>query len=113
MRDEAWDEYKAQETLQFFSGHYEGKERPNMTEIITVIRDKHDGCLPIPFIGTPSAVWAPHQGVVTFKRKKLVQFPMKEVAPWKWGTRSRFSLEKMIALSTNFAGMGGGEYYDR
>ncbi|GFH50322.1 hypothetical protein CTEN210_06798 [Chaetoceros tenuissimus] len=31
LRDEAWDEYKAQETLQFFSGNYEGKERPNMT----------------------------------------------------------------------------------
>lgn len=113
LRDEAWDEYKAQETLQFNSGHYEGKERPNMTEIIKGLRNKHQGCLPIPYIGTPSEVWAPHDGVVTFKGNQRVKFPMQKEAPWEWGTRSRFSIEKMIALSTNFAGMGGGEYCNR
>jgi hypothetical protein len=85
IRDEAWNEYKAKETLAFFTNSFEA--RPNMTDIVLSIRDKHGGNLPMPYVFTPEVVENKYSGNVLV-RSKFIQFPEKNVRPFEWGSRS-------------------------
>ena len=107
IKQEAWDDYKAEESLKYFtSKNFNEEARPDMTKMILGIRDKYNGNLPVPFIGTADAVWSPYTGTMTLRRS-TVDFPIADTKPFEWGTRSRFSVENLIALSTNFPGSNG------
>jgi hypothetical protein len=84
IRDEAWDEYKAQETLAFFTNSFE--KRPNMTDIVLSIRDKHGGNLPMPYVFTPDVVENKYSGNVQVG-EKMIQFPEENVRPFEWGSK--------------------------
>lgn len=105
---EAWIEYQAEEALNYRTNNFDAGARPSMTKALLSVRDRGDnnGNLPPPFIGTPDAVYSPYHGTIVLRRSK-VDFPLKAVKPFEWGTRSRFSLETLMALSTNFPGSSG------
>lgn len=83
IKQEAWDYHKAQgKSLNNFTSHNFNEEaRPNMTKAILGIRDKYNGNLPVPFIGTPDAVWSPYTGTMTLLRRSKVDFPIADTKP--------------------------------
>ena len=108
LKTEAWRQYIKEVNLDYFSGRPDGKEDLDMTKILLSLRDDYNGNLPIPYIGTSDSVYSPYEGDVIL-RKRVFSFPPKEVKPHEYGTRSRFSVETMLALSTNFPGSSGSE----
>jgi len=106
--DKAWEEYKAQETLAYFTNSFE--MRPNMTEIVLSIRDKYGANIPMPYVITPDCVENKYSGTVQVRKNK-VDFPENNVRPFEWGTergrygrKRRFSVETWASMSTNFVG---------
>lgn len=108
IMDEAWVEYQAEETLNYHTKNVDEGDRPSMTKALLSVRDRGDnnGNLPPPFIGTPDVVYSPYHGTIVLRRTE-VDFPIQAVRPFEWGTRSRFSVETLMALSTNFPGSSG------
>ena len=102
IKESAWQRFSAEHALNSCSEDYDFV--PNMTKIILDIRDKYGSNLPIPYLGTPDFVYSPYNGEVEFGKNRLVKFPSKKVKPFQWGTRTKFSIETMLSLSTNFLG---------
>ena len=84
IRDKAWDEYKAQETVAYFTNSFE--KRPNMTDIVLSIREKHGGNLPMPYVFTPNVVENKYSGNVLVG-KNMIQFPEENVRTFEWGSK--------------------------
>lgn len=112
--DEAWDCYMEQETLAIAANPSEFI-RPNITEIILSFRDekRYDGNLVMPYVSTPDAVETRFEGKVLVRKNK-VDFPEKPSRPFEWGSprgrfgrKRRFSVETLMAFSTNFPGSSG------
>lgn len=104
--DKAWNEFKAQETLKYFTSSFEEK-RPNMTEIVLSVRNEFGSNLPMPYVATPDSVQNLYSGNVQV-RKEVVEFPEKTVKPFEWGVRrTRFGVEHLVGMSTNFVGSMG------
>jgi len=106
LKERAWEDQVRDISLDYFSGSEETKTRPDMTKILLNLRDQYGGHLPLPYFATPDEVICPYEGDVAFGRKK-VEFPVKTVQPHEWGRRTRFSVEAMTAISTNFLGSAG------
>ncbi|GFH46099.1 hypothetical protein CTEN210_02573 [Chaetoceros tenuissimus] len=107
LKNEAWRQYIKEVNLDYFSGYPNAKENLQMTKILLSLRDDYNGNLPIPYIGTSDSVYSPYEGDVVF-HNRIFSFSPKEVKPHEYGMRSRFSVETMLALSTNFPGSSSG-----
>ncbi len=91
--NEAWKDYKAQETLEFFTNT---QNRPNMTELVLKARDMVDekkkieygGNLPMAYVATPSSVENKYTGIVKI-RDEMVAFPEPPTKPFEWGAENR------------------------
>ena len=84
----AWNEYKAQEEAlggSLFTNSFE--KRPNMTELVLSIRDKHGSNLPMPYVITPDSVENKYSGTVQVWENK-VEFPEKTLKPFAWGVEN-------------------------
>jgi hypothetical protein len=82
----AWNGYKAQETLGFFTNSFE--KRPNMTELVLSARDKYGANLPMPYVITPDWVENKYSGTVQVRKNAEVEFPEKIVKPFEWGVKN-------------------------
>jgi len=117
INNAVWDEYKAQEGYSgsFFTNSFE--KRPNMTELVLSIRDKHGSNLPMPYVITPDSVENKYSGTVQVWGNK-VEFPEKTLKPFEWGVenmrfgskRNRLSVELVIGMSTNFVATIGNTF---
>ncbi len=91
--NEAWKDYKAQETLEFFTNT---GNRPDMTDIVLKCRDKVDekkkidfgGNLPMAYVVTPSVVENKYSGLVKV-RDEMIEFPEPPTKPFEWGVEGR------------------------
>jgi len=101
--DEAFENY------QNPKNNVEMNSASMMTQQVLDIRDEigNDGNLPIPLIASSEIVETKFDGKVLFKENNLVQFPFKGSRPFEWGKGTRFSLETLLAMATNFPGTTG------